>query len=131
MHDQEHHEMQLVQTHSSGAEEWLCPTCGRRFIMNWPPAYSKIVIEAGDEYAVHSGGKGGLRLGISAVTAADTSIPDDSLFGATQPSELAQDVDGTYSPAADANDQNETLSLPDDLLAPWRNVLGDAEDDKQ
>ena len=57
------HEMQLEKTHSSGAEEWYCPTCGRRFLLSWPPAYKKVILEAGDEYAAHSGGKGGLRMG--------------------------------------------------------------------
>ena len=58
----QHHEMRLEKIHSSGAEEWFCPTCGRRFLMNWPPAYKKIVLEAGDESAMHSGGKGGLQM---------------------------------------------------------------------
>jgi len=56
------HEMRLEKAHPSGAEEWLCPTCGRRFLMQWPPAYKRIIMEAGDEYAIHSGGKGGLRM---------------------------------------------------------------------
>jgi len=59
---QSHHEMRLEEIYPSGAEEWLCPTCGRRFLMSWPPAYKKIVLIAGDEYAIHSGGKGGVRL---------------------------------------------------------------------
>lgn len=53
----EHHEMILESVHDSGAEEWYCPTCGRRFLMQWPPDYRKIVLEAGDENAIHSGGK--------------------------------------------------------------------------
>jgi hypothetical protein len=62
MADSQPHEMQLVRTHSSGAEEWFCPTCGRRFLMHWPPSYKKIILETGDEYAAHVGGKGGARL---------------------------------------------------------------------
>ena len=57
------HEMQLETTHSSGAEEWYCPTCGRRFLLNMPPDYRKIILNAGDEYAIHSGSKGGLKMG--------------------------------------------------------------------
>lgn len=57
------HEMCLEKAHPSGAEEWYCPTCGRRFLMQWPPKYQKIVLEPGDEYALHSGSKGGLRMG--------------------------------------------------------------------
>ena len=49
MYEQEQHEMVLEATHPSGEEEWFCPTCGRRFLMRWPPAYEKIVLERGDE----------------------------------------------------------------------------------
>ncbi len=54
--------MELVTTHSTGAEEWYCPTCGRRFLMQWPPEYKKIVLDAGDQSAIHTGGKGGLQI---------------------------------------------------------------------
>src|SRR5689334_20094557 len=58
MDRQVYHEMVLETTHSSGAEEWYCPTCGRRLLLRWPPAYEKIVLVPGDEYAAHSGSKG-------------------------------------------------------------------------
>jgi hypothetical protein len=58
----EKHEMILETTHPSGAEEWYCPTCGRRFMLTWPPEYKKIVLSAGDELASHGGGKGGLKI---------------------------------------------------------------------
>lgn len=61
------HEMQLAQTHATGVEEWFCPACGRRFLMQWPPAYKKIILEAGDEQAIHSGGKGGLHINVPRV----------------------------------------------------------------
>lgn len=61
MADAQPHEMQLVRTHSSGAEEWHCPRCGRRFLMHWPPTYKKIVLVVGDEYAAHVGGKSAFR----------------------------------------------------------------------
>jgi hypothetical protein len=51
----------------SGAEEWVCPTCGRRMLMRWPPHYEKLVLEHGDESATHVGGKGGLRVGQVAI----------------------------------------------------------------
>jgi hypothetical protein len=60
--NQEQHEMVLEMTHPSGAEEWYCPTCGRRFLMQWPPVYKKIVIEPGNEQATHSGGKDGFHI---------------------------------------------------------------------
>ena len=62
MNEQLRHEMVLETTHPSGAEEWYCPTCGRRFMLTWPPEYKKIVLSAGDEMASHSGGKSGLRI---------------------------------------------------------------------
>ena len=76
MIEQQQHEMQLETIHTSGAEEWYCPACGRRFLMQWPPAYKKIVLEAGDEYASHSGGKGGLRIGPPQITLGnETGVP--------------------------------------------------------
>ena len=59
---QEQHDMQLVATHPTGAEEWYCPVCKRRFLIHWPPNYEKVILETGDEYAIHSGGKGGLQM---------------------------------------------------------------------
>jgi len=73
MDEPEQHEMQLETTHSSGAEEWYCPTCERRFLVQWgeplgsPPAYSMIIIEPGDQYARHSGSTGGLHIASSQV----------------------------------------------------------------
>jgi hypothetical protein len=63
MNEQQKHEMVLDTTHPSGAEEWVCPECGRRFLLNWPPGYKKIVLDPGNELASHSGAKGGLRMG--------------------------------------------------------------------
>jgi hypothetical protein len=52
----------------SGAEEWLCPECGRRMLMRWPPHYERLVIVHGDDSAVHVGGKGGVRVSGISVT---------------------------------------------------------------
>lgn len=82
------HEMVLEKTHESGAEEWYCPVCGRRFLMQWPPNYKKIILEPGDEYAVHNGGKGGLEMGAPHLAlksdefvqdAADRNAPEDTI----------------------------------------------------
>ena len=61
--NEEKHEMVLETTHSSGAEEWYCPTCGRRMTITWQP-WKKIVIEPGDIYAAHGGSKGILKIGL-------------------------------------------------------------------
>ena len=60
--NQQRHEMFLGQTHSSGAEEWNCPTCGRRMTITWQP-WRKIILEPGDVYAAHSGSKGPMKTG--------------------------------------------------------------------
>lgn len=60
--DTERHEMELVETYPDGAEEWFCPVCNRRFILQWPPNYKRVILEVGDENAIHSGGKNGVRM---------------------------------------------------------------------
>ncbi len=54
------HEILVVKKHESGAEEWFCPTCGRRFIVQWTPQYQCIVLSSGDEAAIHNIGRGAL-----------------------------------------------------------------------
>ncbi len=68
MADFQQHQMELEKTHPTGVEEWVCPTCRRRFIVSWPPNYKKIVLEPGDEQAFHSGGKGGIQMQLSQKT---------------------------------------------------------------
>jgi len=65
MNVNERHEMRLVQRFSTGAEEWECPECGRRFIILLEPAFQKVVLETGNETAIHSGGSGGLSMMVS------------------------------------------------------------------
>lgn len=83
MSEEEHHVMELVQLHTTGAEEWFCPTCGRRFLMQWPPHYSRMILEPGDETALHSGGKGGLEL--SSVRATQNADENDAYDHSLQP----------------------------------------------
>ena len=71
MFEQSSHTMVHAQTYASGAEEWHCPTCGRRMIMQWPPKYKRIVLEPGDELAAHAGGKGGLQVGAAQIVPAE------------------------------------------------------------
>jgi hypothetical protein len=52
--NEKHHEMVLERTHISGLEEWSCPTCGRRFLVQWPPAYKIIILEPGDKDTRHN-----------------------------------------------------------------------------
>jgi len=59
---QEQHDMELEKTHPSGAEEWYCPTCGYRFVMTWPPEFKRVILNVGNPFAVHNGGKGGVHM---------------------------------------------------------------------
>lgn len=60
--------MYLVRTMPSGAEEWRCTVCDRRFLMRWIPKYSRLVLNQGDMYAIHSGVKDNmLKLGEAAL----------------------------------------------------------------
>ncbi len=59
--------MTLTGRVESGAEEWHCPACDRRMLLRWPPHYEKLVLEHGDDSAVHVGAKGGLRVGRAVV----------------------------------------------------------------
>jgi hypothetical protein len=63
MNEEAEHKMDLVRYYPSGAEDWVCPTCGRRFLLQWTPEFRRIVLEPGDELASHSGGKGGVVMG--------------------------------------------------------------------
>jgi uncharacterized Zn finger protein (UPF0148 family) len=49
------HTMQLAKTQLSGEEEWYCPTCGRRFLLQLSPDYKKTVLVVGDSTAKHTG----------------------------------------------------------------------------
>jgi hypothetical protein len=75
MIDDKYHEMRLETTYPSGAEEWFCPICERRFVMQWPPKYKRIILNGGDEYAAHSGGKGGLKVGTVQIQPSEESAP--------------------------------------------------------
>jgi len=73
------HEMILTGSAESGAEEWVCPDCGRRMLLRWPPNYEKLVLEHGDDTAIHVGEKGGLRVGqvmVAPAPAADVAAAE-------------------------------------------------------
>jgi hypothetical protein len=89
MHEQQQHEMILEKTHPSGAEEWYCPTCGRRVtIITWKP-WKKAVLERGDEYAAHIGSKGGLQTGSLQVTPVDDIAPQEEPDAPVEEARLA------------------------------------------
>ena len=82
MNNLEQHEMRLETTHPSGAEDWYCPTCGRRILLRLLPTNEMIIVEPGDKYARHSGSKGGLRIGMVQVAQRDAErdeVSEESL----------------------------------------------------
>ena len=114
MFDQSTHTMELVQTYASGAEEWQCPTCGRRMIMQWPPKYKKIVLEPGDELVSHAGGTGGLQLGSASIAATD------ELLASGEPR-----ADFVRPPDDTAPDPQVSPAHED--LRPWLRFFNDSE----
>jgi hypothetical protein len=54
-----------------GVEEWSCTECSRRLLFRWPPAFEKVVLDRGDEWAAHVGGGGGLHVTAANVAPAD------------------------------------------------------------
>jgi hypothetical protein len=59
------HQMILRASLSSGEEDWICPKCGRHVLITWSPSFKKIILDVGDEMAVHTGSKGGVIMQIS------------------------------------------------------------------
>jgi hypothetical protein len=65
MSEEVRHTMVRVNKNEDGVEEWRCPTCGRRFLMEWPPNYKRTILDPGDEAVIHVGGKGEMGMGLS------------------------------------------------------------------
>jgi len=87
------HTMVLVRSHETGAEEWLCPTCGRRFVMQWPPKFKRIILNAGDDTVRHAASKGGLSFAQVEVSNATgtggAGLTDSSASAADAPDTLS------------------------------------------
>ena len=66
--NEKHHEMVLEKTHISGVEEWYCPDCGRRFLVQWPPSYKMIIVEQGDKDIQHNVSKASSLTGSYPIT---------------------------------------------------------------
>lgn len=74
----QHHEMYLVRTHASGAQEWLCPICFRRFLLQLQPENSKLktfVLEDGDVSISHIGNSASSQLQVTQIEV--SPVPDD------------------------------------------------------
>ena len=64
---QPRHVMQLQETKPSGYECWYCDTCGRTLLICWQPWDARTLVE-GDLDAIHTGGKGGVQIGVEVET---------------------------------------------------------------
>ena len=89
MNEQQRHQMELDLTHPSGAEEWNCPTCGRRLLIIWEPQFKKTVLEAGDELSIHNGGKGGLMVGGTQIIPVNIPDPKEQMLTPSEEARLA------------------------------------------
>src|SRR5687767_1897792 len=76
--NENYHEMILEKTHISGVEEWFCPICGRRFLVQWPPAYKMIIVEPGDKDTRHNVSRANSHTGTRQVTQLEaTDLTDE------------------------------------------------------
>jgi hypothetical protein len=87
------HEMRLGQTHPSGAQEWFCPICMHRFVVQWEPTFNMIDLEAGDRRVNHVGSTNGLHIGLPKIRPAAPEEPllTDELRAALD--EVLKDID--------------------------------------
>lgn len=77
MPQQEVHTMEFVESHKNGQDELYCPTCGRRMLLSWPPNYKKVILEMGNAFAVHTAGRGGIKLEVPQVLAPENQDEAD------------------------------------------------------
>jgi hypothetical protein len=56
------HQMKICKVYETGAQEWLCLDCERRILVSWTPAFKRILLDPGDDRAVHTGSFGGIEL---------------------------------------------------------------------
>jgi hypothetical protein len=58
MHTSQPHMLQRSHVHSNGAEEWACPICGRKILIDWQGLHRSAVLVPGDASTSHIGGSG-------------------------------------------------------------------------
>ena len=59
---QSRHQMNLQPDPESESERWVCSTCDRIMLVRWIPEFEHVIVQPGDEYAIHSGAKGGVQI---------------------------------------------------------------------
>ncbi len=77
--------MTRTSTLERGVEEWSCSQCSRRLLFRWSPAFEKLVLDRGDEWAAHVGGTGDLQVAVPDVVPAARDLPvSDRIWLASQ-----------------------------------------------
>ncbi len=88
------HQMTLVRSWPSDADEWYCRVCGYHFVMTMNPYSKTVLAEAPDVGITHTGSKGGLQIGSVTVGQDDQRPPGpwdewmeehDNLWNKTEP----------------------------------------------
>jgi hypothetical protein len=57
------HQMKINSIYETGAQEWLCLDCSRRILVSWTPGFKCIVLDPGEDGAVHTGEWAGSKIG--------------------------------------------------------------------
>lgn len=81
MDSMERHEMKLETMHPTGAQEWVCPTCGHRLAIRLQPRFEITVLLQGDDFVEHVG-KGDWRIprdGSEVIPIENYNIEDDEI----------------------------------------------------
>jgi hypothetical protein len=117
MHTQ--HMMQRVSTHGMGAEEWICPTCSRRLLIQIQPVFTKTVLDAGNEQVTHSAGMGSLQPVPTRLLPAEAGVTPEHGLGLG-----LDEADGV---AGDSVTDDDEISV--ELLRPWLKALKQIEEE--
>ena len=104
MPEPEQHQVYLETVHPSGAEQWHCPTCGRRLVLKFPPGAETLVLERGDKYALTWGDSTGTVAAVKIVL----EIGDDHALHGAKSRETFTPVEETAN--------TEDMSLWQELL---------------
>ncbi|MDP4503220.1 hypothetical protein [Nonomuraea turcica] len=70
------HEMVYTRAIDPETNEWSCPSCGRRLLIRWPPHFERLVLEPGDDTAIHTGTQGDITIDLLSAAPAPEITPD-------------------------------------------------------
>lgn len=118
------HLMTLEHVAPDGSETWFCPSCGRRVLLCWPPSFTQVVLEPGDEEIVHMGHGNGTGMFSAAALEADL-LPGTPLEAASPPAAAAHAGEPHAFGMAQTVDSFIDFGDPEvtDGLGPWIRFL--------